>query len=142
MIGVIVLTASWSYDVGSLKRMGPGYFPMLLGGTLCILSIPILLAGLASSLRTTATEVERLPGAHRNTFWRPLVLIPLSILLFALLLKQVGLAPAAFASAILAGLAERSNNKGAIILVAAATAVFTSIVFVFIFGIPMKLVAV
>ena len=66
----------------------------------------------------------------------------LAILLFASLLESAGLVPAVVASVAAAGFAERSNSPFVIAVIAAVTAVFTSVVFVHLLGIPLRLFAV
>lgn len=50
--------------------------------------------------------------------------------------------PAVVASVAAAGFAERSNSPFVIAVIAAVTAVFTSVVFVHLLGIPLRLFAV
>ena len=69
-----------SMRLGTAGAMGPGYMPMLLSGGLIIFS------GL---IGFRALTIEGPPLSP--TRWRPLILILLSILCFALLIRTAGL---------------------------------------------------
>jgi len=68
------------YQMGSSVRMGPAYFPVVLGGILAALGILVLLDSL----------VEEGPKVAKFHF-RPLLFIAVSSLAFAYLLKPLGL---------------------------------------------------
>ena len=68
------------YQMGSSVRMGPAYFPVVLGGILAFLGALVLLDSL----------VEEGPEVAKFHF-RPLLFIAVSSLAFAYLLKPLGL---------------------------------------------------
>lgn len=82
MGGAAMLIAR-SYTLGSALRMGPGFFPTLLGALLVLFGIYILARGLRRR--------ERI-----ETHWslRALVMLPLSLVLFGVLMQHAGLVPA------------------------------------------------
>ena len=140
LFGAVVFVASWSYEIGQLRRMGPGYFPMLLGATLCLFAVLISLQDVWKGIaRDTPSEAPILPSVHPRQIWRPLLLPLFAILLFASLLNTAGLVPAVIASVTCAGLAERSNSIRSVVAIAFATAVFTALVFVYGLGVPLRL---
>ena len=140
LFGAAVFIASWSYEIGQLRRMGPGYFPMLLGATLCVLAVLIALQEMKERRTRDGSAHGMAPSlAIPWLSWRPLLLPLLAILLFAALLETVGLVPAVIASVLTAGFAERSNAPFVIVAIAILTAVFTSVVFVHLIGIPFRL---
>src|SRR3977135_3442076 len=63
------------HTFGNSLRMGPGYFPKVLGGTLVLFGIYILAVGLRSG--------EKLAGSWSL---RGLVILPLALVLFGLLI--------------------------------------------------------
>ena len=81
-----VLVASMNYQMGSAVRMGPAYFPVVLGGLLIFLGILVLIDAV----------VEEGPNVSKFHF-RPLLFIAVSSLAFAYLLKPLGLALASVA---------------------------------------------
>ena len=78
-IGAIVLGSK--YTLGSAARMGPGYFPRLLG---------ILLVALGGMLALRALTVDG-PKVERLRWW-PTLLVLGSVVAFGLIMQTVGLA--------------------------------------------------
>jgi hypothetical protein len=89
--GALGVALGAGYRMGTAARMGPGYLPRLLSWTLVALGAAVMLRGVLGA----AERVER--GR-----WRPLVLITLAIVAFALLIDPLGLL-AAGAALILVG---------------------------------------
>jgi len=80
--GLFFLTvAQLNYQMGTAVRMGPGYFPTVLGGLLAVLGAFVLFEGLV-------VEGESVSAFH----FRPLIFVLASSLAFAYLLKPLGLA--------------------------------------------------
>jgi len=52
-IGLGFMIASREYQMGSSVRMGPAYFPTVLGGLLAILGLAVFLRGFVSKIRDT-----------------------------------------------------------------------------------------
>ncbi len=69
-----------NYQMGSAVRMGPAYFPVVLGGILAVLGLILLLRGFAF-------KGEKVPLFH----FRPLLFILVACLAFAYTLKPLGL---------------------------------------------------
>jgi hypothetical protein len=80
--GAAAMVFSVGYNIGTAAKMGPGYFPFVLGAILCALGIVI---GLRSLF--LAKEVKKGPSLH----WKPLVLVLFSVVLFGLFLRPLGL---------------------------------------------------
>jgi hypothetical protein len=72
-----------SYPFGSTMRMGPGYFPSILGGILVLFGIYIMIIGLH--------RCEKFPG---HCSLRALIVLPLSLVAFGVLMKYAGFIPA------------------------------------------------
>jgi hypothetical protein len=81
--GAVALWAGRDLPVGTGSEMGPGYFP---------LGLSILLCGFG--VASLAVAFTRDGSAVGSIAWKPLGLIALSVVLFALLLKPLGLAGA------------------------------------------------
>ena len=75
-----MLWAVMHYQMGTAVRMGPAYFPVLLGGLLCVLGL-IVLAG------SLAVEGPPVPELH----FRPLIFISIGVVLYGYLMKPLGL---------------------------------------------------
>lgn len=143
VFGASVFAASWSYEIGSLRRMGPGYFPMLLGAVLCGFALLILWQDLKNATtKTPNVSAQACEPVREHGIWRPAFMPLVAILLFAVLLETAGLVPAVFACVTVAGLAEPNNSLPAVLAIAAAATVLVSAVFVYALGIPLRLFVV
>ncbi|MCE5263147.1 MAG: tripartite tricarboxylate transporter TctB family protein [Deltaproteobacteria bacterium] len=81
--GAAAMFIARDYRFGSAMRMGPGFFPTVLGGILIAFGVCIMAVG----LRRGEKIKERLSI-------RALVLLPLSLILFGLLMQWAGFIPA------------------------------------------------
>lgn len=78
--GAFALYVAREYPFGSAMRMGPGYFPMILGGMLLVLGAAVV------------TRSMILPGEALGGFApMPLVLVLASVALFALTVERLGI---------------------------------------------------
>ena len=80
-IGAFALVAGTKYTIGTAARMGPGYFPRILG-------ILLIVLGAVLALRAFRLSGARVPGWK----WRPTLLVLGSVVLFGALVKPVGMA--------------------------------------------------
>ncbi|HJS36703.1 MAG TPA: tripartite tricarboxylate transporter TctB family protein [Burkholderiales bacterium] len=113
---------AWSfthYAMGSALRMGPGYFPALLGGLLIFLGLVIL----AKSL---ALDGPKVAAFH----FRPLVLVSLSVVAYGYLMKPGGLAVATAAAVFIGALAGHEFKWKEVTVVAVTLVIFSWLVFV------------
>lgn len=78
-IGIFAAVYAQRYDMGQLHRMGPGYFPVMLGSLLAILGFFIALPALFRQ------------GTKIQIQWKSLLWVLASLLLFAGLLEKLGL---------------------------------------------------
>ena len=72
-----------AYPFGSTMRMGPGYFPSMLGGILALFGIYVLIIGLRRG--------EKI-ALHCST--RALIVLPFSLVAFGVLMTHAGFIPA------------------------------------------------
>lgn len=115
LLGLGVILQGSSYKMGTLTRMGPGYFPVALGVILMVLGLAIAI----SARFAQAGEEKRLPPE-----WRGWFCIGISIVAFTVLGKYGGLLPASFAIAFISALGDRNNTvRGALVLALAVVAV-------------------
>ena len=88
LVGIAFAWGAGSYSIGTGARMGPGYFPMVLG---------VLLAGLGFIITITSLVVETPDGDPVGSFaWKPLVFIIAGNLVFGASiggLPSIGLPP-------------------------------------------------
>jgi len=80
-LGVFAITIGSNYPLGSAARMGPGYFPRILGVLLILLGAGIALHGLR-------VRGEPIPGWN----WRATIVVLGSVVLFGYLVERIGVA--------------------------------------------------
>lgn len=127
--GVIAIVVAQDYGMGTATRMGPGYFPTVLGCLLTLVGIIGLVRGL------------RVPGeAVGKPSLRSICLIAGPIILFALLLRGAGLVIAMPVLIMGSAYASRYFNILHAALLTIGLTAFCSFVFVKALGIPLPLV--
>ena len=118
-----------AYPFGTATRMGPGYFPTILGSVLAIIGV----VSLIRSLLTGGVAIEAIA-------WKPLATITLGTVLFAFFLPRVGL-PISLIVLILvsaaASIAFRIGWKPMVAMMALVA--FCALVFVKLLGVPLPL---
>lgn len=85
--GVFFVGYARQYDMGTAARMGPSYFPTVLGGLMVLLGIIVLIQGLAT---------EQADGKIEPFNFKALVLVLGAVVAFGLLLRPAGLLVALF----------------------------------------------
>jgi hypothetical protein len=127
-IGVAVMVLAQQYRVGSAARMGPGFFPILLGGLLAFL-------GLILAIPALLIEGERFPTLPL----RPLVMVLLSIAIFGIALEYLGFAVAVVMLVLVGGLADPDLRPVESAGLALFLAIFSVGIFVGLLGMPLPL---
>ena len=77
--GVAAIAIGSNYALGTAARMGPGYFPRILG-------LLLIALGLALALRALRLDGSPIP----RFVWRPLLVVLGSVLAFGLMVNHVG----------------------------------------------------
>jgi hypothetical protein len=115
-----------AYPFGSVARMGPAYFPTLVGSLLVILGAFVVVRGLA---------VRGLkPG---NLHFRPLLLVLAGIVLFGFALERLGLVIAILALVFFSSLGGNEFRFRGVLILAAGLAVGSYLVFIFGLGLQI-----
>ncbi len=83
LIGVAAVYLAKDYRLGSMLRMGPGFFPAVLGVILILFGLNVMVKGLIRG--------EKIQG---NWSPRALIVLTLSLVLFGVLVEHAGLIPA------------------------------------------------
>lgn len=129
-VGLGFFFVSRTYNLGSASRMGPGFFPMLLGGVLTFLGALVSLQG----LKQASDAGENVPVAARSA-----AIIIGSTLLFALALSYAGLIAAVVLLVVVASAAVGRQFKWQTFALAAGLAAFSALLFVMLLGLPVPL---
>lgn len=80
--GILFMIFSRQYQMGTAAKMGPGYFPMVLGGLMATLGFMVCLGSLSKS--ATKTELSKVG-------WREISLVLIGVIVFGLLLPKMGI---------------------------------------------------
>jgi len=107
------------YQMGSSVRMGPAYFPVVLGGLLVFLGALVLLDSI----------VEEGPEIAKFHF-RPLLFIALSSLAFAYLLKPLGLVLASAALVFISAYGGHEFKWKEVAIMSVVLVIFSVLIFV------------
>jgi len=114
-----LIVAQLNYQMGTAVRMGPAYFPSVLGGILAVLGAIVLF----DSFVLTGSKV---PKFH----FRPLIFIIISSLAFAYLLKPLGLVLASAALVFISAYGGHEFKWKEVGILTAVLIVFSVLVFV------------
>jgi hypothetical protein len=116
------------YAMGSAGRMGPAYFPTVLGFLL-------ILIGLIGVIRSFLRHGE----AVGKFYVKEIVLILVAVLLFGFLMRGAGLVPAALLLILMSAYASDKFRLREAVLLAVGLAIFAVVVFVKLLGLPMPI---
>lgn len=116
--GIAAIAIGSNYPFGTAARMGPGYFPRLLG---------FLLVGLGAVIALRGLKLKGTPLAFGSL--RPLVIVLGSVVLFGILSPQIGLVLASILLIVSASAASpefrwKEASLSGIVLAAGAVMVF------------------
>lgn len=128
---LMILGGAWftsyalNYNIGSLRRMGPGYFPVCIGILIAVFGLMLLLPAL------------RRPGTIPVPEWRPMLWICGAIFAFTITVERFGLVPATVALTVLAAMADNRPRPMTTVVLAAALSLIGVVIFTWGLGIPM-----
>ncbi|MDP3701962.1 MAG: tripartite tricarboxylate transporter TctB family protein [Hylemonella sp.] len=125
IVGAAFAIGATNYNIGTGARMGPGYFPLMLGIILALLGGMITFKGVVTRTETG----DKLGGMA----WRPLVYIIGANVLFGILLgglpkfglPAMGLVPAIYGLTILASLAGEKFKLREVLVLATILAIIS-----------------
>ena len=126
-LGLAFAIGARSYELGTAFRMGPGYVPFVLGGSLALLGFAIIGVGVVRWRREGAASAE---VPHGAVPWRGIALLTASVIVFGAGVDPLGLIPALFATTFLAALADRDNSVLASVVIAVGLTVACALIFV------------
>ncbi|MDP3134086.1 MAG: tripartite tricarboxylate transporter TctB family protein [Burkholderiaceae bacterium] len=116
-LGAFAAIFAQRYEFGDLNRMGPGFFPVILGTLLAVLGILIAVPAFFRS------------GPPVQVRWKPFALVMASLVAFAMTLKVLGLIVATMLAVVIASLADNDTRWKGRILIAVGVALITYLVF-------------
>ena len=116
------------YDMGSAARMGPAYFPTVLGGLLVLLGAYISVKSFART-----AEVEEVGAFH----FKPLLLVLGAVVAFGVLLRPAGLVVALAALVIISSFGSGEFKWREILPLSVGLAVLVLAVFIYGLGLTI-----
>lgn len=119
MIGALM-----NYQMGTAVRMGPGYFPTVLGGLMVFLGVLVL-------IESFVMDGPKVPKFH----FRPMFFVLLGCLVFAYILKPAGFIVSIVALVFISAFGGHEFKFKEVAIVAVVLAVFG--VFVFVKGLTL-----
>jgi uncharacterized membrane protein len=128
--GVGAMLVARHYPFGTTLNMGPGYFPMVLGGILILFGALITFRGLHKN--------EKMQGSWSL---RALIVLPLSIVAFGILMKPAGFIPALAALVFLSAASGREFKFKEVFFLAIFLSVLSVAMFIWGLGLPYPLIS-
>ncbi|MGX9965514.1 tripartite tricarboxylate transporter TctB family protein [Roseomonas sp. F4] len=119
LLGITAMAIAADYTFGNLRRMGPGFFPVVLGGLLCLIGAAIVAKGFVRNWWED--------GTLRPPSMRAILHVCGAVLAFVLTGDRLGFIPATLLLILISALADHRNSlRTAIISAIAITAVGVS----------------
>ena len=118
------------YPFGSALRMGPGYFPSVLGGIMVVMGIYVIALGLRK-------DHEKIQG---NLSLRALIVLPISMIVFGILMEEAGFIPAMLALIPISAAAGRDFKWVEVVPLTIGLTILCAAGFIFALGLPYPLI--
>ena len=128
--GALGMWIARDYPFGSALRMGPGYFPTVLGGIMVAMGIYVLVLGLRK-------DHEKIQG---NWSIRALIVLPISMVVFGILMEEAGFIPAMAALIPISAAAGRDFKWLEVVPLTIALTIACAAGFIFALGLPYPLI--
>ena len=126
--GLAAIILGLEYQMGTAGKMGPAYFPSILGGLLALI-------GLIAVIRSFLHQGEPI----EKFYLRELFLILIAVVLFGFLMRGAGLVPAVIVLIVMSAYASPKFRWGEVLLLAGGLAAFSVLIFVKLLGLPMPI---
>ncbi|MBA4422526.1 MAG: tripartite tricarboxylate transporter TctB family protein [Syntrophus sp. (in: bacteria)] len=130
-IGASAMFIARNYPFGNSLRMGPGYFPRVLGGVLILFGAYVMVRGLRSN--------EKIGG---NWSIRALIVLPLAMVLFGVLMDSLGFIPALAALIFGSAAASREFKFVEVLLLTVLLTSLSMAMFIWGLGLPYPLIKI
>jgi hypothetical protein len=127
-IGAVAIWMARDYPMGSALRMGPGYFPIVLGGIVIAFGVWEIIIG-----------VLKPDPVQGNWSLRALAILPISAVVFGVLMEKAGFIPALIALVIVSAFAGREFKLMEVVILAVGLTVVCTALFIYGLGLPYPL---
>lgn len=123
-LGAVVFVVALAYPLGTAARMGPGFFPLLLGALLFFMGIGIAVLDARRNVPEDGGFVAFVRPRLRAVLY--LIAAPVA---FALLIEPTGLIPAVCAAVFISTFADRSAPFLRALILAVSVALLCALIF-------------
>jgi hypothetical protein len=130
VLGAAGIWIARDYPFGSALRMGPGYFPTVLGGIMIAMGIYVLALGLRK-------HHEKIKG---NWSLRALLVLPIAMVVFGILMEHAGFLPAMAALVPVSALAGREFKWKEVVPLTVGLTIVCTAGFIYGLGLPYPLI--
>jgi hypothetical protein len=121
------------YKLGSAIRMGPGFYPTLLGLAGSLVAAATVIRGVSIMRSAGVTETTDAPVVA----FRPMAAVTASIVIFALLIQTGGLVVATAGSVIVAAMADRTSTVRGTLMLTGVLSAACWFIFSFLLGLSV-----
>jgi len=128
IVGGVAIYMARDYPMGSALRMGPGYFPVVLGGIIGLFGIWELIIGVVQS--------DQVKG---NWSLRALIVLPISCVIFGVMMETLGFIPALIALVISSAFAGDQFKIWEVAALAVGLTIMCTGIFIYGLGLPYPL---
>ena len=131
-IGAVFYVGAQQYQMGTAARMGPGWFPSVLGAIMTCLGVLIAALGLKNQAKWAVTE-------GIGWTWKPVVILTAAVVLFGFALPTLGMITAIVLLCFISGVAAHDKEYKSLAMITVIMCVFCAAVFVWGLKLQMKL---
>ena len=128
LTGAAAMIISRDYPMGSALRMGPGYFPTVLGGIVVVFGIYVLIKGIINN--------EKVVG---NWSLRALIVLPIATWIFGVMMETVGFIAALAVLMYTSAIASKEFKFLEVTIMAVVMVIVCTGVFIYGLGLPYPL---
>jgi len=130
-IGAIFWSGASNYQMGTAARMGPGWFPSVLGAIMTCLGVLIAGIGLKNQAAWAKTGI--------GWTWKPVIILTVAVVLFGFALPTLGMVVAIILLTVLSGVAAHDREYKSLAMITVIMCIFCAAVFVWGLKLQMKL---
>lgn len=137
-IGVNATYVGATYPVGTLTRMGPGYFPVCLGVMLTVMGVLIALSARSPSVQSYSSAAGLHP-VNGKPDWRGWSCIIGGVASFVILSQYAGLAPATFVCVFIGASGDRTSSAKSSAALALGITAFAILLFSYVLQVQIPI---
>lgn len=128
-LGALAMWMARDYPFGSALRMGPGYFPTVLGGIMIAFGIAVLAMGVKNN--------EKIKG---NWSLRAMLLLPVATVTYGIVIEELGFIPALLALIPIAASAGNQFSWKEVVPLTIGLTILSVLLFIYGLGLPYILI--